>query len=185
MSEVERRQAQRGDYLVAVYELSECNPLSWVSEQKIAEAAGIPQGQIIGLSMNAQSDRLVESKSAGGLVSITPEGVRRAEALILERENAGVPTYSSVVLLTDVQLIRALEPLLGKLRAALDSAHDMDSAVKADIGSDLESAEAQLRANEPNRGVIRASLDRIKTLGPWVAGATGLAADIIAIIHGL
>jgi len=125
MSDVQRRQAQRDDYLVAVYELSGGNPLSWPSDRDIAVRAGIPEADIMSIAMNAESDRLVEFKTAGGLVSITPAGTRRAEALILEREGAGQPKYASVVLLTDEQLLRTLEPLLGKLRAALDSARSL------------------------------------------------------------
>ena len=87
MSEVERRQAERDDYVVAVYELSKGNPLNWPNHQKIAETAGIPEADIVNVGMIAQGEGLIEFKTAGGplgLVSITPRGIRRAEALILD-----------------------------------------------------------------------------------------------------
>ena len=93
---------------------------------------------------------------------------------------------SRFVRLTDVELIRLLEPLLGQIRQELDAAPDVDPELKADIVSDLDSAAAQGHATTPNRGVIRASLDRIKNNWPViVVGGIGVVANIIEIIHGL
>lgn len=188
MSEVERRRALRDDYIVAVYELSQGDPLNWVSHVSIAEESGMPTADVMTVGQQVAGDHLVEFKTMGGiqgLVAITPMGTRRAEQIILDRDGAGEPRYTSVVILSDAELVRALEPLVGQIRQALDAATEVDPQVRADLGSDLALAEAQLRANEPNRGVIRASLDRIKKYSPTIVGLAALGANIVAIIHGL
>ena len=188
MSIVEQRQQRRDDYLVALYDLSEGNALQWPTHQEIAAVSGIPETEIMNVGQNVSGDNWAKFMTMGGLtghVAITPAGIRRAERVITEREAAGAPRFSSTVALTDMQLVRSLEPLLATIRTDLET-KDVDPAVKPDLQADLESAERQARANRPNRGVIRAALDRIKDNWPAVvAGSIGVAANIVAIIHGL
>ncbi len=94
---------------------------------------------------------------------------------------------SAIAMLSDAELLRRLEPLMGDIRRQLEEAN-VDPEMKADLVSDLESVEAQQHATRPNRNVIRASLDRIKDNWPLVvgvAGGIGVVANIVAIVHGL
>ena len=94
---------------------------------------------------------------------------------------------SAIAMLSDAELLRRLEPLMGEIRRQLEEA-EVDPEMKADLVSDLESVEAQQHATRPNRNVIHASLDRIKDNWPvvvGVAGGIGVVANIVAIVHGL
>jgi hypothetical protein len=110
---------------------------------------------------------------------------------ILERVDLWLESpdaQSAIAELSDAELLRRLEPLLGEVRRQLEQASEIDPDVRADIVSDLESVEAQQHAANPNRNVIRASLNRIKENWPIVVGVAGgisVVANIISIVHGL
>ena len=153
------------DYIVALYELSGGgDPLNWANHQQIAQTAGIPEGDVMTVGQQVQGDLLVEFKTMGGIlgqVAITAAGTAAAEQIILDAERAGAPRFASLVILTDVELRRKLEPLLGQLREAIENAPDLDPDVKSDLKTDVESADLQTRtATHPNRGVIKAALSR-------------------------
>jgi hypothetical protein len=187
-SEVERRQQQRADYLVALYEMSDGNSMNWISRRDIGAQAGIPQGEVFAVGQFLSDQRLAQSKTGGGpdaLISMTPRGIQRAEDIITEREQKGAPRYSNLVVFSDGELLRKLEPLLGSIRAELDNASNVDPDTLADLSSDLASANDQLHAAKPNRGVIKASMDRIAAVLPTVANVTVILVGIAELGHGL
>jgi hypothetical protein len=116
---------------------------------------------------------------------LTRPGIQHAEEIITQRERSGEPQYSGIVVLTDTELHRKLEPIVATLRLEIENDQHIEPETRADLLADLDSAHDQLRASHPNRGVIRASLDRIKRSWPAIAGIASLAADVLAIIHGL
>ena len=186
---VEQRQNKRDDYLVALYELSGGSTTQWATHRQIAEESGIPEAEVMDVGQAVSDQRHAEFMTSGGIagghVAITAVGTRRAEQIITERQRSGAPRYTTVVLLTDPELVRSLEPLVAMIRNDLET-KEVASEVRPDLQADLESAEHQLRANNPNRGVIRESLIRIRDNWPAVvAGSIGVVANIIGILHGL
>jgi len=183
VSEIEERQRQRDDYLVALYNLSKGKTLQWATHRQIAEASGIPEGDIFDVGQLLMEQRLCEFKTMAGLdgsVAITARGIQQAERLIRERESAGL-------VLTDQQLLQRLEPLLSVVRTTLDENGDqIDPDLRADLRSDMESAASQTVATHPNRGVIAAALGRLKE--NWLKitlGVATIAPDVDLILHGL
>jgi hypothetical protein len=182
---VQERREKRKDYLVALYELSEGNPMAWQSEHDIAAYAHLSANEALSIGQTHVSDNLIEYKTMGPTVSITAAGIARAEQIILEREGGGQPRISSAVLLTDQQVREALEPLLERLRRGLDDDADLPPETRADVQSDIDSANDQLRATHPNRGIVRSALERVKSLWPWVVGVAEVFTAVEEILHGL
>jgi hypothetical protein len=129
----------------------------------------------------------VEFTTMGGLdgsVAITAAGAVAAEAIIAERERAGQPLISGFVALTDVELLRKLEPLLGELRGAIEDC-DVDDDTKSDLRADVDSTDVALRAKNPNRKVIKAALSRISATLPVVGNLATIGMTVYEVLHGL
>jgi hypothetical protein len=176
-----QRQAWRDDYLVALYDLSGGSLMEWPRLREIAERAGIPLDEVDPIGELASSESFAEFKTTGGvdgLIAITSYGIRRAEEIVEERERAGRPVISGLLVFSDQELRQELEKLVATLRTMLDDA-ELEPDIKADATSDLESATDQLRAATPNRGVIRASLERIRNK---VGGVTLYTATVIPAV---
>jgi hypothetical protein len=188
MSIVEQRQQWRDDYLVAFYDVSGGNAMGMVASEEIAKAAAVPMDEIMSVGQFLKDQHLIEFRTAGGphgVVSMTGAGIRRAEDIISRRESAALPHISGIVVLTDVALVRTLEPLLDQFRSLIEHA-DMDPETAADLNSDMDSAAAQARASHPNRKVIRAAIERAVTIAaPFVVLGSALLNDVNTLMRGL
>ncbi len=188
LATIEERQQWRTDFLVALYELSDGNVSNWPTFGEIAELAGTPASDVEGILEFLSNERLCKVETTGGpaaLVSITSYGIRQAEEIITQRERSGEPRLSHLVVYTDQELLRVLEPLVVDILSAAGSA-GLDPDARADVESDVQSATDQLHAARPNRGVIRAALDRIKAnMGSAIAAGSGLISSIDIILHRL
>lgn len=186
---VERLEQQRDDYLVALYELSDGDVTKWPTHLDIAQRIELSVDESMRIGMQLSQQHLCEYKTMAGphgSVAITPLGVRRAEDIIRRRESAGEALYSTLAILSDAELRQILEPLLTQLRQSIDQSSDVDPDVRADAAADLDSMQDQLRATRPNRGVVRAALERIKA--NWVSlvlGAATLGSAITDIVRRL
>ncbi len=180
MPDIEERQRRRDDYLVALYDLSNGGePLTWATHAQIAEQAKIPEGDVMGIGQFLQEERLVEFKTMAamqGSVAITARGVRRAEDLIRQREQMGW--------LTNEQLIRALEPLLPQIQAAIATIKD-DPELRAELQADLDGVERQTKVRRPNRGVIASAMGRINSVMVTLSAYVGLGLEIAQLVHGM
>jgi hypothetical protein len=191
MATVEQRQKERDDFLVALYELADGDTSQWPTAGSIAEMGHIPSDRIVAIAravVSAGWSELVTVGNSGPASThyrLTRPGIQHAEEIITQRERSGEPQYSGIVVLTDTELHRKLEPIVATLRLEIENDQHIEPETRADLLADLDSAHDQLRASHPNRGVIRASLDRIKRSWPAIAGIASLAADVLAIIHGL
>ena len=165
-----------------------------ITHQAIAEGSGLPaDNSIFDVAQVLNDSHLIELKTMGGLaghVTITAAGVREAERVIQAKEESGQPRYSTIIVMGDQQLRAALEPLVSAVREQIDSlGSTVDVDTRADLASDLDSANDQLRAARPNRGVIKAALERINTtlspLATVTASVAAIAGSIAEVLHGL
>lgn len=190
IEDVNRRQQERDDYLVALYELADGNITNWPTHRDVADAVARPVPDIMRLGMTLAQDGLCEFKGAAGEhgpVAITARGLHRAEDIIRAREAAGQPHISTVLVLSDAELRREIEPLLANLRTSIEENQDVDPDLRADAEADLQSVQDQMRAARPNRDVIRAALLRLKA--NWVQVMLGIATmgsaitDVVRRLH--
>jgi hypothetical protein len=145
--------------MAALYELSNGDLMEWPSHREIAERAQIPEDDVFAVGRYNEDEGYCQARTMGGLdgaVSITARGIRRAEQILDKRQQ-----QEPLILYSDEELRRALEPLVAKLGHVVEEA-DLDAADRADVESDIQSATDQLKAARPNRGVIRAALERVR-----------------------
>lgn len=110
----------------------------------------------------------------------TLEDYLRIRHNIVDPEDRQPPSDAATfVAMSDAELLVALEPLLHRLRKSIDEAEGADPDEQADAQADLESANDQLRAARPNRGVIRAALERLRA--KWLTFAIDAAILIPAV----
>lgn len=183
MSQVDRNQAQRDEYLIALYELSDGIPTQWATHRQIAERSGLSEEEVMSVGQAVTAQRHAEFVTMGALdgsVAITASGVRKAEQLIKARE-----PRSTGVILTDAELLQKLEPVLAIIRFEIENDTSLDPDTRSNLRADLESVEIQTKAAKPNRRVIKAAFDGIRAALPAAALLTSLALNIETIIHGL
>jgi hypothetical protein len=174
--------------MVALYQLSEGDLMNWSTHRTIAQRAGIQEDEIFSVGQYNVEQRYCKFETMGGIdghVSISHSGIQYAEQLIDDRRRRGLPDILSIVMFTDRELRQELEKLVSSLRRQIEEV-DLDPDSRADIESDLESANDQVRAAHPNRGVIRSALERIRTNAVPVAlfAATVIPA-IDVVLHRL
>ena len=78
--------------MVALYELSNGDLMTWPSHREIAQRAGIPEDEIHNVGQILVEHGFTHFRTMGGLdgaVSITAAGVDRAEQIIGERQQLG------------------------------------------------------------------------------------------------
>ena len=186
MATIEERQRWRDDYLVALYDLSEGNTLSWATHAEIAEQAGIPGDEMFNVGQFLSAQGLAEFMTAAGPagnVAITAGGIQRAEDIIQARERSGAPRITGLIVFTDQELLQRLEPLLATIRKTLDESEEQfDPETRIDLTSDLNSIDIQLKASHPNRGGVRAALARIKASWSNILLGTSTVIPAIDII---
>jgi len=182
MVSVEDRQRKRDDYLVALYDLADGSTTQWPTHREIAEQAGLTEDEAFPVGQSVCDQGFAEFKTMGGLdghVAVTSLGVNQAEHVITKRESRNEPRILGLALFTDLELRRELEPLLSQLEQALDSATNVDQELMADVRADIDATSQALRASHPNRGVIRATLSRLKS--NWSTLAVNAAIIIPAV----
>jgi hypothetical protein len=186
--EIERRQQERDDYLVTLYELSGGDLFNWPTHRAIAQASGIQEDRVFEVGQLVSGRGFSKFQTMGGLdgmVSITAGGVDRAESLITSRREKGLPAASSYVVLSDAELLPKLETLVRLIRDEFESDTSIDAELRPDIEADIQSTNDQLRANRPNRDVIKASLGRIQKIWPRVVELAVVGSSITNILHSL
>jgi len=188
MATVEDKQHQRDDYLVALYDLSDGDLMRWTTHREIAAASGIPDGEIFAIGQYIVERGSCNFETMGGLdghVSITSVGVDRAETVIRDRASRGAPHILGLLVLTDAELLPKLEVAVAAIRRELELDTTLDLSTRSNVEADLESATNQLRAAEPNRGVIKAALDRIRSAWPHVVEVAIVSGVIFEVLRGL
>jgi len=127
----------------------------------------------------------IKFETMGGMeghLSVTHRGVVRAEELISE----GQLSREVGDFLSDQDIRIALEPLLVIIDRAIDETPGLDRNVEANLRADVASANDQLRADEPNREVLRGALNRIGRLGMnFLVGGAALLDSVSILVRGL
>ena len=178
MVDTGKREQERNDYLLALYELADGRTTNWTTHRAIGDSARISGNDVIQVGQHLPQEKLCKFETIAGLdgnVSITPAGIARAERL--DR----IPTPR----LSDQELLRRVEAVVLVLREEVAKEPSLSEDDRLNIETDLQSVQDQLRAPTPNRDIIKGAFARIQKLWPTVVSVTTVAANVIAIIHGV
>jgi len=86
--DVEAKQRERENYLIAFYDLTRDEGLHWSTHRAVADKASIAEDRIMAVSHDLSGNGLVVLRTMGGVdgyVELTPSGVKEAERLIIAR----------------------------------------------------------------------------------------------------
>lgn len=179
MVDVELRERERENYLLALYELADGRTVNWPTHRDIGEAAGISDDEVMLVGKDLVDQYLCKFETMGGLdgyVSITQSGISTAERLL---------TTGRTSRISDEDLRKKVEVILFVLSTEVEKDTSLNADDRLNVTSDLASIREQLQAPTPNRSVVKAALERIKKIWPAVVNITSVAANVISILHGL
>ncbi|MHB8190472.1 MAG: hypothetical protein ACYDHP_08685 [Ferrimicrobium sp.] len=178
MVDIEKRERERNDYLLALYELANGRVTQWTTHRAIGTLASISGNDVFEVGQHLAQEKLCKFETMAGLdgnFSITSVGIARAERL------HRIPTPR----ISDQELVGHVEAVVLVLREEVAKEPSLSKDDRLNIETDLQSVQDQLRAPTPNRDIIRAAFTRIQKLWPAVVSVTTVAANVIAIIHGV
>jgi len=177
MVDVEKRERERDNYLLALYELADGMVTHWTTHRAIASDAGLSDREVQEVGQHLVQQRLCKFETMGGLegsVSITPLGIDKAEQLLRTR----TPRIS------DQELIRNVEVIVQVLLIEVERETSLSGDDRLNITTDLQSVQAQLMAPLPNRGIIKAGFERIRQIWPTVVTVSTVAANFVTVLRG-
>lgn len=164
MVDAVERQRWRDEFLVALYQEVNGHLAETSTPREIGERAGIPLDERVHVAVALAGSDLVTMTMGGleAMVMLTSGGIRQAERL----QTSGAAPLSGDV------FIQNLEVVIGELRVVVDADDTLTPEIRSDVLADLESANMQLRANEPNREVVRSALRRAISRLPKILSST-------------
>jgi hypothetical protein len=169
VSTVHERQAWREAFLIALYHEVGGDTLANPEQSKIAGAAAIPADDADGVAQWLQAEGLVQFPGFGSDVSITHEGIREAEALIVSGDVPPPPI--ALVLTADEKA--DVEAIVGKVAMAREAGEmELDAEDDRQLDADLRTLEIQGKAPKPSRELVRGALGSI---GRILESGTGSA----------
>jgi hypothetical protein len=184
MASVEDRRRWRAQFLDALYNLTEGNPMRDVEMSVVAGTIhGLDGDELDGVVEYLTSEGLIEFPGMGGRICLTLEGIRRVEDALQEAVDNDRPGTDAVAFyLTSVE-VRAVEALAHQVSVALESG-DLDEVRgedRVELEVDLQTIELQLRAPRKSRTVFRAVLASMaRILEGAAGGAVFLAVQELA-----
>jgi hypothetical protein len=146
---------------------------------EVAESAAIPADRAMEASIRLSKRGLINFQTNVGTESqmmMTEEGLDEAERL---RNARGGPRLSEIDLRRNLEVVLVI---IDRLRPELER---LDAREQADVAADVETVQAQARADQPNRPALRAALSRLQRMWPGFASAVQTAASALALIRGL
>jgi hypothetical protein len=192
MKTVQERQADRFRFLKRLYEVTNADIFSMGQLDEIGRELGLTSDDALAIAQYFTAKNLIEWRATQGLLSLTQWGVDEVETALAhpQEPTAYFPPVASLNIIvaesinnspvqqgntnsTQVQSISsqdrdAIRALLESLKvtvAGLQLAQDL----RSDAEAHLATVEAQLRASNPKRSIIRESLstlaDILKTAG--------------------
>jgi hypothetical protein len=177
MVDVELRERQREDFLIALYELADGHSSRIIAIRDIAAQAGIPQNETHLVCRDVVDHRHCKIIGGGpwdGAVELTATGQRAAESLLKSR----APRIDDETLRENVEVVVRF------LLIEIQNNETLNQDDRLNIESDLRSVQSQLQAPTPNRGVIKSGLERVRQIWPTVVDLTQVAAALMVILHG-
>jgi hypothetical protein len=167
MSDVSRTQSERDAVLVELYRCAEGNPITFVRMETLIERTSLPADRVETALVVLKEQYLVVFRASGPTLTITAEGIARAEALI---EDGG----PGVLAVLTIEERRDYEAKAASLREAIENSNlDPNDRLVALV--DLDCVVAQLRSPEPSRHVTQAVWRHIGSFllglgASWAAG---------------
>ena len=195
MNNLDQTKTQRFQFLHKLYEVTEGNRRSIVSMWELGSALGLDGAQTSTVVDYLAGEGLVEHVAIGGEISLTHHGLKEVERALSAPEE---PTtyFPPVVNILHVQSMVGSQIQQGTHESTqsfawtqqqIDAVREFVSLLKQqlptvalspeaqnDASADVSTLEAQLKSSQPKRGIIRESLQSVRTI------LEGAASDAVA-----
>ncbi len=202
MNKIDRRKAQRTQFMNELYDLVDGADFQPVSTRKVASKLGLDSSrredatEILTIARYLEGEGLVKlTGQAGSVVLLTHQGVREVEEArsqpneptqhlaplnIIYAENIvntaiqqGSPGATQSFTVTTQSNLQELQTFLRSLRDSVDQL-GLDEEQQAELEADIQTLEAQVKSPKPKDEVIKPGLLSItRILEGTVAGASG------------
>lgn len=202
MNQIDRRRAQRTQFMNELYDLADGSDFQPIDTRKIAEKLGLDMTsregriEVLNIARYLEGEYLIKlTGSAGNVVSLTHEGVREVEAARSQPDSPtehfapvnivyaesisntaiqqGSPGATQSLTVTTQSNLQWLWSFLRSLSESMDQL-GLDEEQQAELEADIRTLEAQVESPKPKDEVIKPGLQSIsRILEGTVAGATG------------
>ena len=178
MTPATERQQERANFLLALYDLTDADPMQHLDFRTIGTRLGMDE-QAASRVASYLSDRgLAKWATLGGSFGITTDGIDEAERL----QDEGSQAPLAVLVLTPEEQ-QAVEAFLTAYRQSEDDL-PITGDDRAELDADIATLTAQMRSPRPKRRLVRAIVGEVHRI---LNGAAGSAAyeGIVKLVEAL
>ena len=197
---------KRFEFLMAVYDATGGSKSSAVSIWKIGESLGLSRDDTGNITDYLTDEGLIVVKDVGTFVGMTHQGIKEVEAAKNEPQKA-TEHFSTQIInnfhapVTNAafqqgnqnstqnvnmmsQAVPELEDWLDQMESVLSTLDSVGAEAKRGISNNIAAVRAELEDPDPDPGIIKKSLERVRSFG-WAVAEHATAAKLLEALPAM